>query len=93
MDGQKFRRRAEFLFDCANQINNPEYKAGLERMAAHWIRMAEEAERKQQSPDDTQQVGPSRISFLVSSREPAAANTLTDQDCYLLPPYGNTQRQ
>jgi hypothetical protein len=65
MDGQKFRRRAEFLLACANQMNDPESKAGLKRMAAHWIRMAEEADRKQQNPDDTtqqqQQVQPSRI--------------------------------
>jgi hypothetical protein len=69
MDGQKFRRRAEFLLACANQMNDPEAKAGLERMAAHWIRMAEEADRKQ-SPDDTtqqqQQVQPNRIGHELS---------------------------
>jgi hypothetical protein len=76
MNGQKFRRRAEFLLACANQMNNSEAKAGLEKMAAYWIRMAEEAERKQHSPDDTtqqqQQVRPSRSSFPLSPRGPAA---------------------
>jgi hypothetical protein len=32
MDGQKFRRRAEFLMACTSQMNDPEAKAGLERM-------------------------------------------------------------
>jgi hypothetical protein len=43
MDAETYRRKAEQYFTFAQQMSNPNSKAALFDVAAHWMEMAEQA--------------------------------------------------
>ncbi len=48
MDAETYRRKAEQYFTFAQQMSNPNSKAALIDVAAHWMQMAEQATRSEQ---------------------------------------------
>lgn len=45
MDAEQYRRKAEQYFTFARQMSDPDAKAALIAMAAHWAEMANQAEQ------------------------------------------------
>jgi hypothetical protein len=48
MDAETYRRKAEQYFTFARQMSNPNSKAALIDVAAHWMEMAEQAALSEQ---------------------------------------------
>jgi hypothetical protein len=48
MDAETYRRKAEQYFTFARQMSNPNSKAALIDVAAHWMQMAEQATQIEQ---------------------------------------------
>ena len=48
MDAETYRRKAEQYFTFARQMSNPNSKAALIDVAAHWMEMAEQATLSEQ---------------------------------------------
>jgi len=44
MDAEQYRRKAEQYFTFARQISDPNAKAAVIAVAAHWMEMANQAE-------------------------------------------------
>ena len=49
MDAATYRRKAEQYFTFAQQMSNPDSKAALIDVAAHWMEMAEQATQSEHS--------------------------------------------
>jgi hypothetical protein len=48
MDAETYRRKAKQYFTFAQQMTNPNSKAALIDVAAHWMQMAEQAALSEQ---------------------------------------------
>ena len=47
MDAEQYRRKAEQYFTFARQISDPNAKAAVIAVAAHWMEMANQAEHSE----------------------------------------------
>jgi hypothetical protein len=54
-DAEQFRRRAEFFLACANRMTDQEGKTAVQKLAGYWMKMAEDAERKEESQGEKTQ--------------------------------------